>query len=394
MSKTSVAAKIWKKDLLEAFNHPNFFDNPRLSDEDGWLTVVKQLAATEKGLMPEILGRLTAPTTAGIVFGVGAAAARAEADKQTRSNLRRIALVLLAADVDTFASSLNQMMTRLDELLSATPSTSPSSATRGDVYLLLRAVCLSFTPTNLVTIWPSVNSELRALFEDLGRTEDAALSTASHLQGAKLLDLLLLLKLEEFQLQEWLFITDTIDAIYPPTKTGNIAAADLLRLDNTQPVELSSGVEGGLRKPLLSTDASRRPDDQRRLLGRSAITVPSSNISYNSPVDAFSGSIRWPRALSFLDSFQQADPSELHLPLCRGPSGRQRQDYKKLQLRPRLFGFLLGSTLAGASVYYYILEEYKVSNEVLSEDIFALQAAVQRIHSYVLELEKKVEEKK
>ncbi len=29
----------------------------------------------------------------------------------------------------------------------------------------------------------------------------------------------------------------------------------------------------------------------------------------------------------------------------------------------RLFGFLLGSTLAGAGVYYYILEEYKVSNE-------------------------------
>lgn len=36
----------------------------------------------------------------------------------------------------------------------------------------------------------------------------------------------------------------------------------------------------------------------------------------------------------------------------------------------RLFGFLLGSTLAGASVYYYILEEYKVSNELLTEDIY------------------------
>ena len=82
----------------------------------------------------------------------------------------------------------------------------------------------------------------------------------------------------------------------------------------------------------------------------------------------------------------------------------------------RLFGFLLGSTLAGASVYYYILEEYKVSNELLTEDIYvcchpspqpqknancllhdsiltmqqALQAAVQRIHSYVTELENKI----
>ncbi|KAK5451500.1 hypothetical protein LTS15_008265 [Exophiala xenobiotica] len=60
----------------------------------------------------------------------------------------------------------------------------------------------------------------------------------------------------------------------------------------------------------------------------------------------------------------------------------------------RLFGFLLGSTLAGASVYYYILEEYKVSNELLTEDIYALQAAVQRIHSYVSELENKMNQLK
>lgn len=36
----------------------------------------------------------------------------------------------------------------------------------------------------------------------------------------------------------------------------------------------------------------------------------------------------------------------------------------------RLFGFLLGSTLTGAGVYYYVLEEYKVSNHYLSEDIY------------------------
>ncbi|KAM0139449.1 hypothetical protein ACHAP3_003220 [Botrytis cinerea] len=38
--------------------------------------------------------------------------------------------------------------------------------------------------------------------------------------------------------------------------------------------------------------------------------------------------------------------------------------------RGGLTGFLLGSTLAGAGVYYYILEEYKVSNELLTEDIY------------------------
>ena len=36
----------------------------------------------------------------------------------------------------------------------------------------------------------------------------------------------------------------------------------------------------------------------------------------------------------------------------------------------RLLGFFLGSTLTGAGVYYYVLEEYKVSNELLTEDIY------------------------
>ena len=45
-----------------------------------------------------------------------------------------------------------------------------------------------------------------------------------------------------------------------------------------------------------------------------------------------------------------------------------------MRTNPSLFGFLLGSTLAGASVYYYILEEYKLSNEMLTEDIYVCLA--------------------
>ena len=50
----------------------------------------------------------------------------------------------------------------------------------------------------------------------------------------------------------------------------------------------------------------------------------------------------------------------------------------------RLTGFLLGSTLAGAGVYYYILEEYKVSNELLTEDIYVSSIS---FGSSLLELE-------
>lgn len=34
-----------------------------------------------------------------------------------------------------------------------------------------------------------------------------------------------------------------------------------------------------------------------------------------------------------------------------------------------MFGFLLGSSVSGGAAYLYLLEEYKVSNELLTEDV-------------------------
>ena len=38
--------------------------------------------------------------------------------------------------------------------------------------------------------------------------------------------------------------------------------------------------------------------------------------------------------------------------------------------RSGLVGFLMGSTLAGLGTWFYIMEEYRVSNELLTEDIY------------------------
>ncbi|KAH8675389.1 hypothetical protein BX600DRAFT_452549 [Xylariales sp. PMI_506] len=59
--------------------------------------------------------------------------------------------------------------------------------------------------------------------------------------------------------------------------------------------------------------------------------------------------------------------------------------------RGGLFGFLLGTTLAGSAVYTYVLQEYKASNELLTEDIYALQASCERLNKYVQALEEKMD---
>lgn len=35
-----------------------------------------------------------------------------------------------------------------------------------------------------------------------------------------------------------------------------------------------------------------------------------------------------------------------------------------------MLGFLLGATLAGSGLYYYVIDDYRVSNELLTEDIY------------------------
>ncbi|RPB01870.1 hypothetical protein L873DRAFT_1763676 [Choiromyces venosus 120613-1] len=59
--------------------------------------------------------------------------------------------------------------------------------------------------------------------------------------------------------------------------------------------------------------------------------------------------------------------------------------------RGGLFGFLLGSTVSGGAAYLYLLEEYKVSNELLTEDVEALRTSIQRVEAYVRRLEEKIE---
>ncbi|PTU24458.1 hypothetical protein P175DRAFT_0497583 [Aspergillus ochraceoroseus IBT 24754] len=60
--------------------------------------------------------------------------------------------------------------------------------------------------------------------------------------------------------------------------------------------------------------------------------------------------------------------------------------------RGGIFGFLSGAVAAGAVVYYYILGEYRTSNEMLNEDINALQSATQKLQTYIGELESRMDQ--
>ena len=261
MSRIPEASKSWRKDVAEAFNDPRFFQTNSLDLVwNGWMPILRQWTFLDKDRMPELLSRLSSPTSAGIMFGVGASSARLEADRKTQLNLRRMATLMLSADNDMFVVNIGGLQEKVVDLMTATAASSPSSITRSEVYMVLRALILKTSPVHLAPFWPIVNAELYDALSSLYPTETHdTYNISCVLQAAKLLDTLLTLAPDDFQLREWLFVTDTIDAVYRPSDWRPVALVDGLAetLDSRAGAPHSGinhlvGAQQGLRKPLLT----------------------------------------------------------------------------------------------------------------------------------------------
>ncbi|KAK2848527.1 hypothetical protein FQN49_005639 [Arthroderma sp. PD_2] len=229
MSKIQGAAKIWKKDVGDAFNDSKFFAFKLGLVKSHWVRLFRQWVLTDTERLTELLSRLTPPASAGIMFGVGASAARLDADRKAQLNLRRIAMLIVASDEDHFSAELSELQQKLEDLLSATNVSSPSSVTRAEVYMVLRSLVLKTGSISLAPFWPMINTELQDAISAIAPDqENETYNPYSLLQASKLLETLLLVSPDDFQLQEWLFVTDTIDVVYPPNRWESVALADEL----------------------------------------------------------------------------------------------------------------------------------------------------------------------
>ncbi|CAI7563870.1 unnamed protein product [Penicillium crustosum] len=264
MAKVPAAAKMWKKDISDAFHDTRFFGLQLDLVKNSWMDLLRQWVLADKERLSELLVRLPPPSSAGIMFGVGASAARLEADRKAQLNLRRIALLLLSASDDYFVGELPVLLQKLEDLLAATSASSPSSATRAEVFMVLRAVALKTSASAMAPFWPLINVELQEAISAVPQgSQPEVYNSYSLLQACKLLDILLVLAPDDFQLLEWLFVTDTIDAVYPPDRWEPIALADEVSQtfgprgasSPTVPTEtIEPPARGGLKRPWLISD--------------------------------------------------------------------------------------------------------------------------------------------
>ena len=122
--------------------------------------------------------------------------------------------------------------------------------------MVLRALALKTSTTTLIPFWPLINTELQEALSAVPAGQNQELySPYSMLQACKLLDTMLVLAPDDFQLLEWLFVTDTIDAVYPPDRWEPIALAD--------EVSQSLGVQSG-SSPTSPVDAIEFNNSKRQ----------------------------------------------------------------------------------------------------------------------------------
>ncbi|PWY70957.1 hypothetical protein BO70DRAFT_432047 [Aspergillus heteromorphus CBS 117.55] len=265
IAKIPAASKMWKKDVSDAFNDPRFFGMQMDLVKESWINLLRQWVLADKDRLSELMSRLTPPSTAGIMFGVGASAARLDADRKAQLNLRRISLLILSANDDYFMTELPALLQKLEDLLGATSSSSPSSTTRAEIFMVLRALALKSTVTSISMFWPLINSELQEALSSvpLGQQQEVY-NPYSLLQACKLLDTLLVLAPDDFQLLEWLYVTDTIDAVYPPERFEPMALADEIsqslgarRSASGELLGEASDPSHGTKQPSLTADRIR-----------------------------------------------------------------------------------------------------------------------------------------
>jgi hypothetical protein len=246
VAQKAPTSKPWKKDVADAFNDPRFLSVPSDTFISDWSPVLHQWSLYDKERMPELLARLLPPSTAGLMFGVGASAARLEADRKTQLNLRRLCLLMLASPQDTHVTHLAVIFSKIAELFEASASSSPSITIKSELFMLCRALALSFRSLHLTPMWPIVNDKLQAALNSMlpGSAVSADFNNLALLQSCKLLDLLITLSLDDFQPHEWLYITDTTDAVHQPSNWSPVALADhvaaALDANNVNDVNTSS----------------------------------------------------------------------------------------------------------------------------------------------------------
>ncbi|KAF8510422.1 Dopey, N-terminal-domain-containing protein [Hysterangium stoloniferum] len=266
LSRIPPGVKAWKTPVADAFNDTRFFNaSPEVSQK--WRPIIRAFLDSDRQVLQEIIGKVASGGSSNIFVNK-------EYETLLRSlNLRRLSYAIFTAEKNHFLAQLPSIQEKLVDIL-RNPNL---PLMESEVYLCLRVLLCRLSPHNLSSFWPVILTELLRIFEQVTMDPPADGSDDLHviLSASKFLDLVLTLQTEEFQIHQWMFITDTVDAVYRPDSWVPEALLDQLaeiisdlpqsKTRDSKPatVDVSPSVQGRLNSALFyqehSTVPMRRP---------------------------------------------------------------------------------------------------------------------------------------
>ncbi|KAG2744495.1 hypothetical protein P692DRAFT_20837634 [Suillus brevipes Sb2] len=207
MIKIPPAMKVWRVAVIDVlYDHRIFNSNSSVATK--WKPIVKAVFDGDKTSFPDLLGRVATSPSANIFTN-------REHEMLLRSlNLRRLALVLFTGEKNHFLTQLPAIQEKLVDILRNVPS----PIVQCEVYLCIRVLLCRLAAHSMTSFWPVILTELYRIFEQIidSIPSDGSEDLQLILSASKCLDLLLTLQTEEFQIHQWIFITDTVDAVFRP----------------------------------------------------------------------------------------------------------------------------------------------------------------------------------
>ncbi|KAF8633541.1 hypothetical protein AX15_001344 [Amanita polypyramis BW_CC] len=289
MARIPVALKAWKTPVIDLLNDNRLF-NSTPNEGLKWKPIVKLLFEADKAIFSEVLSKVATAPSANIF-------ANREYEMLLRSlNVRRLSFILFAGDKNHFLTQLPTIIEKLVEVL----RTAPLPVVQSEVFLCIRTLLCRLSRHNLTGFWPVVLTELYRIFEQavMSMPSDSSEDLQLILAGCKCLDLLITLQTEEFQIHQWIFITDTVDAVYRPDNWYPEAMMEqLAELVGSLPVVDVSTVDQGNSHHYTDQQTLRRPllNSIRQIESMRDLVHFFSNISISSyeSMYASSGNIDW-----------------------------------------------------------------------------------------------------
>ncbi|GAA6052531.1 hypothetical protein JCM3770_003812, partial [Rhodotorula araucariae] len=263
MTKNPQTVKAWRSLVSDAFGDNRFFNAPP-SANTSWKPLVQALMLSDKERFAEFASKISTASSANIFTN-------RELESLSRAlSLRRLTYVLLTGPKDRYLTQLPVMQEKVVDLLRSPVG----DMVHAEVYLCLRVLFCRIDNQHLSGLWPVILTELLRLFDSLvdQTVPDDSDLLQLVLSACKFLDLTLVLQTEEFQIHEWMFVTDTVDAMYPPENWLPQAIMDRLGeiLSGPRPPGITSMAPVGDTTTLIDLEASTVSNEGDAVAGPSA----------------------------------------------------------------------------------------------------------------------------